>query len=209
MSKRSFKDPLDDQLLRWKLPPVSAGERDRFAQQTIQAIRERTGASLDRSPRSPWPTWRWMVLGGCSAGIALLLAVIALKTPPGESSAPAQASTVAEALILWRGVKQLFPENLAAIEIQNGDTTLALSDGPLPANAPPLLIRLCLRGTCRTFLTLSGQSINAFGREFEVIEDADGGVILLSEHSAWTSAGASGDFADFDIDARLLETRQL
>lgn len=209
MSKHDSHRPLDDQLLRWKLPPLSAEERDRFARQTIRAIRERTSASLDRSPRSLWPTWRWMVLGGCSTGLALLLVVIALRTPPRATSAPAQASTVAEALTLWRGVKQLFPENLAAIEIQNGDTTLALSDGPLPVNAPPLLVRLCLRGTCQTFLTISGQSINAFGREFEVIEDADGGVILLSEHSAWTSAGASGDFADFDIDARLLETRQL
>lgn len=209
MSKHKSNQPLDEQLLRWKLPPLSAEERDRFARQTIRAVRERTGPDLARSPRSPWPTWRWMVMGGCSAGIALLLAVIALKTPPKESSAPAQASSVAEALTLWRGVKQLFPENLAAIEIQNGDTTLALSDEPLPANAPPLLVRLCRSGTCRTFLTVSGQSIYAFGLKFEVIEDADGGVILLSEHSAWTRAGASGDFADLAIDARLLETHQL
>jgi hypothetical protein len=209
MSKHDSHRPLDEKLLRWKLPPLSAEERARFARQTVRAIRERTGTSLGHSQRSVWLTWRWMVMGGCSAGIALLLAIIALKTPPGKSSAPAQASTVAEALTLWRGVKLLFPENLAAIEIQNGDTTLALSDGPLPVNAPPLLVRLCLHGTCRTFLTISGQSIYAFGREFEVIEDADGGVILVSEHSAWTRAGASGELADLAIDARLLETHQL
>lgn len=142
-------------------------------------------------------------------GIAVLLTIFALKSPPQESAAKSPALTTAEALTLWRGVKQLFPENLAAIEIQNGDSTLALSNEPLAGNAPPLLVRLCWRGTCRTFLTVSGQSINAFGLEFEVIEDAEGGVILLSEHSAWTRAEASEDLADLAVDARLLETHQL
>lgn len=187
---------------------MSAEERDEFAHRTIRVIRQRTRADSVRAKRSLRQTWGWVVLGGCSAGIALFLTVVALMTRPEEASPQVQAPSVAEALTLWRGVKQLFPENLAAIEIRNGDTALALSDGPLP-NAPPLLVRLCLRGTCRTFLTVSGQSINAFGLEFEVIEDANGGVILLSEHSAWTRAGAAGVLADIAIDARPLETRQL
>lgn len=209
MSKHNSHRSLDDQLLRWQLPPLSVEERNQFAHRTVLAIRRRLRTDSDHDPRSLWQLGRWWAAGACAVGIAMLLTVFALKPPPRESAAQSPALTTAEALSLWRGVKQLFPENLAAIEIRNGDSTLALSNGPLAGNAPPVLVRLCWRGTCRTFLTVSGQSINAFGLKFEVIEDAEGGVIVLSEHSAWTRAEAAVDLADFAIDARLLVAHQL
>lgn len=209
MSKPDPKRSLDGTLARWKLPPQPAEEADAFAENVARAIRRPASPSAERRVVG-WPLWGWSLAMGCAV-VALMTFVLLPTRPPGEVSVDDQPPVVpaTDAFAIWQGVKQLFPGRLAVLELQNGETSLAVSEFASAADAAPLLVRLCRAGECRSFVTVSGQEISAFGVRFEVIEGADGGIIVASDRVAWSSHALPDISGEISINARMLEARQL
>lgn len=209
MSKPDPKRSLDGTLTRWNVPTQQAEDADAFAENVARAIRRLASLSAERRVVG-WRRWGWSLAIGCAV-VALLAFVLLPTRPPGEITVDDQPPVVpaTDVFAIWQGVKQLFPGRLAVLELQNGETSLAVSEFAIATDAAPVLVRLCRAGECRSFVTVSGQEITAFGERFEVFEEADGGIIVASDRVAWSNHALADISGEVSIDARVLEARQL
>jgi hypothetical protein len=201
--------PIDDKLLCWKVPAQSQKDAADFVAQIMCEVR-RCEPPARRTQFSGSTAWRWTLAGGLATVIVMAFALLSGRMPRlSEQASRLDAPATSDLLVLWEETRQLFPERLAVIEMDNGDTRIALSETPLGLDVPAVFIRLCRPGECRSFITLSGQIIAAFGERFEVIEAANGGIILLSDQKAWSSTTQTGASDGLAIEARLLGSHLL
>lgn len=209
MSKPDPKRSLDEWLACWTVPTQRGDDADGFTEKVARAIRHSRRPAAEPHPAGR-RFWSWSLASGLA--VAVIVALVFWPTrPPGDLSVldrhPAAPAT--DAFALWQGVKQLFPGRLAALELQNGKTSLAVSDSLIAPEAAPVFVRFCRASECRSFVTVSGQQIAAFGTRFEVIEEADGGVIVLSDQLAWSSRMSGNVVGEIAVDAHVLEARRL
>lgn len=112
--------------------------------------------------------------------------------------------SLAESAQLIREMASLFPNRVRAIVTDDSGVRLVLSD---QANVPvstPLLIKVCQGRTCQSITTFSGQEIQVAGHDFEVLTDARGNVLLVSDGVIWTSAEPGRRLSSLKIEARTL-----
>ena len=82
---------------------------------------------------------------------------------------------------------------------------LVLSEKPDVPASPPVFVRICAKTGCRSFITFSGQRVRMNGDEFEILADAQGGVIVVGGQAVWSSAGARSTRLPYRIQAQRLE----
>ena len=88
---------------------------------------------------------------------------------------------------LIRETLALFPNRVRAIVQDGHGLNLVLSDtDDVPASSP-LYVRICDGKHCASFVTFSGQEIQAAGQIITVLADARGDIILTGDQFVWSN----------------------
>jgi hypothetical protein len=114
------------------------------------------------------------------------------------------ARELATARTYLRELEALFPNQVKAVEFDPTGPRLLLADRAVVPAAQPVLVRVCGRDGCRSFITFSGQQIRVDGDSLDVLVDARGHVLLVGAKLAWTSADASARAGEFRFAAHSL-----
>lgn len=115
------------------------------------------------------------------------------------------AGQVALAEKCYREIESLFPNQVQAIVFDETGPRIVLGEkADVPASTP-LYLKICgLRG-CQRVVTFSGQQIQVNGETCDVLQDANGNVLLVGKQLVWSSASLNRETGRYRIEARLLE----
>jgi len=87
-----------------------------------------------------------------------------------------------------REILAMFPNRIRAIEQDEHDVRLVLSDNADVPDSTPLWIKICDGKKCRVVVTFSGQGFQIAKESVEVLADAQGHVMLVGNQFIWSSA---------------------
>ena len=94
---------------------------------------------------------------------------------------------VAQSQKIYQELAALFPDRLQTVLLDARGSQLVLTTDAHPPASAPLLVQICHAGACRRFITFSGQRVALNGETFEVLADAQGNVLVVGQHLAWSS----------------------
>jgi hypothetical protein len=112
---------------------------------------------------------------------------------------------LAEARKLVSELSALFPGQLQAIVMDNGQSQVLLSETPMAGKGLPIFLRVCDEGGCERIITFSGQQVQVNGRPCDVLLDARGHVIVAGSHFVWSSESKQSRAGGVRITGRALE----
>jgi hypothetical protein len=142
---------------------------------------------------------------GLAVAVVCILVGFALGFRNGRRL-PAEDQQLAEARKYFHEIAGLFPNQVQAIVFDQNGARLVLAEQPDVPASPPLYVKFCGPGGCKSFVTFSGQQIRVNGDVFEVLVDRRGDVLLVGRESAWSSASAETKAGRYRIEARNLGT---
>ena len=118
----------------------------------------------------------------------------------GETSTP----DALQSAKLIRETLALFPNRVRAIVQDEHGLNLILSENDdVPASAP-IYVRICDGKQCSSFVTFSGQEIQAGGQKVTVLADARGGIILTGNQFVWSNTERNHASNSLKIEANNL-----
>ena len=98
----------------------------------------------------------------------------------------------------------LFPHRVRAIIEDERGVRLVLSEQPDVPSSTPLWVRICDPKHCQSAVTFSGQELLLAGEHFEVLENAQGEVMLMGSRSLLWSGDPGNSSAHLRIQVRAL-----
>jgi hypothetical protein len=137
---------------------------------------------------------------GLAAGLVLAGATVHWCRQAQAAPAPdalADASVVQKTLAL-------FPHEVRAIVEDERGLNLDLSENADVPASPPVYIHICDGKHCASFVTFSGQEIQAAGQKVMVLADARGGIILAGEGFVWSNSERPDAVNHLKIEAKNL-----
>jgi len=139
--------------------------------------------------------WNWLAPAAV-AGFVLAGAVLGFLPSTSRISREEEAGYSE----VWREVDALFPHQVRSVVFGPGGPELVLSEqANLPAE-PTLVVRGCGPAGCTTALTRSGQQVVLGGERLDVLQDAQGNVLVAGSTAVWPLAPGS-----LKIQARVLK----
>jgi hypothetical protein len=105
----------------------------------------------------------------------------------------------------YREIASLFPNQLRAIVLDQAGAHLDLAEAPTVPASPPLYLKVCDEGGCRSFITFSGQQIKLGNEVVEVFSDRRGDVLVVGLSFVWSSSDANRKRGRYRIQARALQ----
>jgi hypothetical protein len=147
--------------------------------------------------RRPWfPRLAW----GLAVTVACVVMALAVGYWPGEK--PANDDLQNAKLI--RETLAMFPNQVRAmVKDERGINLILSDDGDVPVSSP-LYVRICDGKHCESFVTFSGQEIEAAGQKITVLSEASGGIILTGNQFVWSSAEQNHAGSNLKIEANSL-----
>jgi hypothetical protein len=106
---------------------------------------------------------------------------------------------------LVREVAALFPDQLQALLIDSNGVQVILSDRPNLVAEQPVIVSFCQDGRRRLVLTSSGHRVQAGRQTFDVLTDGQNNVLLIGDHSFWSSRDGARRIDGYKVEACLLE----
>ena len=173
---------------------------DEFPKSVIRELRRADVAGFGQAVRPRAPRLAW----GLGLATACVVVGLTIGFRWGRHSIPGSAERV-ELNNYLREIETLFPRQIQAIVFDESGPRLILSEKPDVPNSPAVFVRICAKTGCRSFITFSGQRVRMNGDEFEVLVDAQGGVIVVGLQSIWSSVGALSTGMPYRITAQRLE----
>ncbi len=176
------RDVALDAVLRSARVPVRSPEYwEEFPARVIRRLRNPVPHPMPLVRRRS--RWRW------SFGLATACVVAAfLISFWRERESGFTAAELAQSRKIYQELAALFPDRLQAVQFDEQGAQLVLAtDGRPPASAP-LLVQICHAGSCRRFITYSGQRVALNGENFEILADARGNVLVVGDRLAWSSS---------------------
>lgn len=132
-----------------------------------------TRAAL-RSGRALKPLLAWgLSLAAVCIGIGFLLKEL---SHPVSTPADNQLAGVRKC---FEELEALFPNQLRGIVFDSEGPRMILADRAEVPNSAPVYLKVCGPKGCAEFITFSGQQIGWNGENFEVLADAQGGILLV------------------------------
>jgi hypothetical protein len=163
-----------------KTPKCSEEYWDDIPREVLAQLRRPTPASA--SPRNP-PRWFPRLAWSCAATAICLATVVAVGHWRGGSSSP----DVLQSTKLIRETLAMFPNRVRAIVEDERGLNLVLSESDDVPASTPIYVRICDGKQCASFVTFSGQEIQAAGQNVIVLADARGGIILTGSQFVWSN----------------------
>lgn len=123
-------------------------------------------------------------------GVGLATACLAMALWFEFHKAPSHGTEeqLAAARKYFQEVESLFPNQVRAISFESGKARLILAEKADIPTSSPLFLKICSGKKCRSLITFSGQQIQINGEAFEVLSDRQGQILLVGNHSVWSSA---------------------
>lgn len=146
---------------------------------------------LDRPEPVPTPVRPAFAVRQWAWGLGLAAACIALGFFLGYwrgRDAQSPAAQYAALQKYFKEVEGLFPNQLQALVIDENGPRLVLSEKPDVPRSRPLYLVVQTPAGQKSFVTFSGQKIRVNGEECEVLESAEGHVLVAGRHFFWSSA---------------------
>jgi hypothetical protein len=142
-------------------------------------------AQLRREPpsRQPGPHWFPRLAWGFATMAACLAVILTVSHWRGEAS----SQDVLQSTKLIHETLAMFPNRVRAIVEDEHGLNLVLSESADVPASTPLYIRICDGNHCSSFVTFSGQEIQAAGQKVTVLSDARGGIILTGDQFLWSN----------------------
>jgi hypothetical protein len=214
---------LNEVLKRAAVPERRGDYWERFPGRTMAEIERRSEAGqaergLDtslraRSERSDGWSWTTLLRPLVSrSAIAIGAAAVCLTLGfvlgfwRGHGS-PGSDPQFAEARKCFQEIQGLFPHQLQAIVFDQQGAHLVLAQKADVPASPPLYLKICGPGGCQRFVTFSGQQIRFNGEECDVLSDHEGNVLVVGQQSLWASSQAGTRSGQYQLEARVLESR--
>ena len=192
------KPQLESVLKKARLPEIS--------DESLEIFPRRIVARLKRNEPPVHPTRHFAFNLAWAFGLAACV-VIAFgighwtgREQAGTTSAPDTLASVK----LIHETMAMFPNRVRAIVDDEHGLNLVLSkDNDVPAS-PPIYIRISDGRHSFSFVTFSGQEIQAGGQKLTVLSDAQGGIILAGEQFLWSNTGQLAIQNNLKISAKNL-----
>jgi hypothetical protein len=191
---------LNELLRRAQVPDRPSDYWEKFPE---RAVHRAVAAPQTDSPPARHRGWLFWGLG--FAAVCLVIGFqVGLRQ--GRDTVAAE-DQLAEQRKLFHEVAALFPERLRAIVLEAGQVQLILAEDADVPPSPPLLVEICMKGRCRTFITFSGQQLRINGDTYDVLYNADGQVIVAGRSNVWIGSEPMANVGAVEVRARLLEGR--
>jgi len=160
-----------------------------------------------RSASVPRPTecavwWQRLAWGGAIA-MACLIAGFWLGHWHEQRAIGARYALLQNGKMLGE-VLTLFPNRVRAIVQDEHGVQLVLADRPDVPVSTPLWVKICDGQHCAALVTFSGQEIEVAGQKLTVLTSAEGAIILIGDHFAWSSDHPGHTCGSLEIEARRL-----
>jgi hypothetical protein len=176
MNKREF-----EAILKKAQMPERSGE---FWESFPEQITRRLNRDRTQSPpvgHRWFPKWAW----GLATAVCVAVA-FAVGLWHGRMEATTSGDVLANVKVV-RETLAMFPNRVRAITEDAQGLNLILSDSKNVPSSAALYVRICDGKHCASVVTFSGQEIQVAGQKLTVLSDAEGGVILVGDHFAWSS----------------------
>lgn len=170
-----------------------------FPRSVTAAIRRGAATSRTDVPERSSRKWAYAAWGFGLAAACVVIS-LALGVWRGNNSGVA-TSTMAEAKTYYREIEKLFPNQVRAIVFDRQGAHLVLADHADVPGSPALFVKICGANDCERVITFSGQEFQFEGKQYEVLADEAGRVMLVGDNRVWSGDEAAGSIK---IEARLL-----
>lgn len=174
-----------------------------FASRVTAGIRRTSSPTTPTSPppedvRTGFPTL------AAALGMAVLFAAVPRlflrSTDPLTQDPGALSACFEEAAAL-------FPGRLRSIVEDRDGLRMDLAESATFVGGPRVFLIICGPAGCSRFVTSSGQQIRIADRDYDVLVDGRGAVLVAGPQVLWSSANPHDEAAGFRIAARVLEPR--
>ena len=195
------KTKLESILKQARLPEIPEESLDMFPRRIVTCLKRNDPPVREVRNFSPILTrlaWGF--------GLAILASVtFAIGQWHGEIRRQAASGENALADIkVIRETLAVFPNRVRAIVQDEHGLNLILSENDDVPASTPIYVRICDGKNCASFVTFSGQEIQAGGRKVTVLADARGGIILTGNRFVWSNTERTNAGDRLKIEARNL-----
>lgn len=187
---------LESILKKARLPEIPGESLEMFPRRIVARLKRQDATARAARKFSPRLAWAF----GLAACIVIALALGHWRKPV-EPAAANDSLTDAK---LIRETLALFPNRVRVIVQDERGLNLVLSDNDDVPTSPPLYVRICDGKHCSSFVTFSGQEIQAAGQKVTVLADAHGGIILMGNQFVWSDAERNNAGNHLKIEAKNL-----
>jgi hypothetical protein len=173
---------LNSMLKAAKTPEGSEKYWDELPRAVLAQLRRPATASSSSRPNwTPRLAWGFVVFAAC------LAMVLSVRHWHGENLSP----DALQSTKLIRETLAMFPNRVRAIVQDEHGLNLVLSENEDVPASTPIYVRICDGKQCSSFVTFSGQEIQAAGQKVTVLADARGGIILTGSQFVWSNTERS------------------
>lgn len=203
-------EELNRRLKSVRVPARTEEHWERFPERVTRALTEAEASAPPAAVRV-FPLLRLAALGaGCALVVLALVWPRQQPAPQPVSSVPSalpetEPSELVEGRKIVSELANLFPRRLRSLRIDKEGVSMDLADESLVPDSTPLFLRFCQSGECESIVTFSGQQLELDGLRFEVLQDAEGNVMLVGESWFWSSAETGSIPGNLTVSARPLE----
>ncbi|HXI71293.1 MAG TPA: hypothetical protein VNN22_13130 [Verrucomicrobiae bacterium] len=151
------------------------------------------------SPRNR-PRWFPRLAWSFAATAACLAVILAISHRRGGTTSKDDLQSTK----LIRETLAMFPNRVRAIVQDEHGLNLVLSENEDVPASTPIYVRICDGKQCASFVTFSGQEIQAGGQTVTVLADARGGIILTGNRFVWSNTERNRGGSRLKIEANNL-----
>jgi hypothetical protein len=189
---------LDSILKKARLPEIPGESLEMFPRRIVARLKRNDVPNHAARKFSPQLAWAF----GLMACIVIAFAIGHWRKP----MEPAAANDSLTDTKLIRETLAMFPNRVRAIVQDERGVNLVLSDNDDVPASPPLYVRICDGKHCASFVTFSGQEIQAAGQKITVLSDTHGGIILTGNQFVWSDTERTYAGDHLKIEAKNLGT---
>jgi hypothetical protein len=191
---------LESILKKARLPEIPGESLEMFPRRIVARLKCNDVPNHAARKFSPQLAWAF----GLMACIVIAFAIGHWRKPMEPAAIAANDSMMNIKLI--RETLALFPNQVRAIVEDEHGMNLVLSDNNDVPASPPLYVRICDGQHCSSFVTFSGQEIQAAGQKITVLSDTHGGIILTGNQFVWSDTERTYAGDHLKIEAKNLGT---
>ncbi len=180
-----------------KTPKVSEAYWSDISREVLAQLRQ-PGSAPSRSRPNWIPRLAW--------GLATTAACLVMALTIGHRHGETPPRDAVQSLKLIRETMAMFPNRVRAIVSDDHGLNLVLSENEDVPVSTPIYVRICNDKNCASFVTFSGQEIQAGGQKVTVLADARGGIILTGREFVWSNTERSHAGNRLKIEASNLST---
>ncbi len=159
--------------------PAGSAEYWNDIRREVRAQLRRPFTASSRNQPRWFPRLAW--------SFAMAAACLAVALAMGHWRGGTLAPDALQSTKLIRETMAMFPNRVRAIVSDERGLSLVLSEhADLPASTP-IYVRICDGRHCASFVTFSGQEIQAGGQTVTVLADGRGGIILTGSEFVWSN----------------------